>query len=104
MEVADVSPALHERLGQEATVGLLDLFNTARQEWTTDVTIAAVERFDRRLLDETSSVRTALAKTEAALREVDAGLRQEIRDVRAMLRQEIRDVDSGLRQQIRDFD
>lgn len=117
MERADVPLALHERLGAEATAGLLELFDTARQEWTADVTTAAVERFERRLSEESANWRVALARTEAALRlemhdgfaslrqEMrggDASVREEIRGVEASLRQQIREVDASLRQDMRD--
>jgi hypothetical protein len=106
MEVADVAPALRERLGPEATVGLLALFETARQDWTADVTTAAVERFERRLTDEMSGMRVALAQTEAALRqqvlEGDASLRREMSALAAALRQEINDQGIALRQEIND--
>ena len=100
MEVADVSPALQDRLGAEATAGLLDLFNTARQEWTTDVTTAVVERFERRLLAETSDIRVAVAHSEAALRLEIAGLRGEMREGNASLRQEMTHSHASLRQEM----
>jgi hypothetical protein len=100
MEVADVSPALQDRLGPEATAGLLDLFNTARQEWTTDVTTAAVERFEGRLLAETSDIRVAVAHSEAALRLEIAGLRGEMREGNASLRQEMTHGHASLRQEM----
>ena len=34
MEVTAVSPALRERLGADATVGLLALLEASRQEWS----------------------------------------------------------------------
>jgi hypothetical protein len=126
MDVADVAPALQARLGSEGTAGLLALFETARQEWTVDVTTAAVERFERRLTDEISSTRVALAQTAAALREQlaqtegsfreqlaqtagafreqlaqsDASLRHELARTETALRKEIVEGDAGLRQEM----
>jgi hypothetical protein len=108
MEVEDVSPALQHRLGPEGTVALVELFDQARQEWTVDVTSAAVERFERRLSDELNATRTEMRAADASLREeiraVDANLRVEIRAVDANLRAEIRAVDASLRAEIRAVD
>lgn len=102
----DVAPALQERLGSEATAGLLALFGTARQEWTVDVATAAVERFEHRLTDEMSGMRVALAQTEAALRqqiiEGDSKLRQEVSAHTATLRKEMGDQGVALRREISD--
>jgi hypothetical protein len=104
MEVSDVAPALRERLGSEATVGLLALFETARQAWTADVTSAAAERFERRLAEEMAAVRVAMAQTEGAVRqqivEGDAALRQEMSALAATLRQEMSALAGTLRQEI----
>jgi hypothetical protein len=88
MEVSDVSPALRERLGVEATVGLLRLFDTARQEWTGDVTTAAVERFEARLIEETARLGLEIAEFRASLQAEIAALRQESTTEFAALRQE----------------
>lgn len=93
MEVADVPPALRERLGPNGTAGLLGLFATAHQEWTADVTTAAVERFERRLTEEAANWRVALAQTEAALR-------LEMRDGDARLREKMRELGSDLRSEM----
>jgi hypothetical protein len=98
MEVGDVAPALQERLGPAATVGLLALFATARQKWTVDVTTAAVERFERRLGEEISAVRLEIAGLREELRTNNASLREELRTSNASLRQELRDGDAALRQ------
>jgi hypothetical protein len=88
MQVSDVSPALRERLGVEATVGLLRLFDTARQEWTGDVTTAAVERFEARLIEETARLGLEIAEFRASLQAEIAALRQESTTEFAALRQE----------------
>jgi hypothetical protein len=106
MEGADVAPALRERLGPEATVGLLALFEAARQDWTADVTTAAVERFERRLTDEMSGMRVTLTQTEAASRQQlaqsEAALRQQIGEGDASLRQEMSALAATLRKEIGD--
>ena len=79
MNANRVSPALRERLGHEATMGLAALLNDEEQLWRDRVlTIAAErfehglammsERFDRRLAEE-------LARSDRRLVEELAGLR-----------------------------
>ena len=104
MEVGDVAPALQERLGPAATVGLLALFATARQEWTIDVTTAAVERFERRLGEEISAVRLEIAGLRKELQTSNASLREELRLSNAGLREELRLSNASLRQELRDGD
>ena len=106
MEVNKVAAALQERLGPEATAGLLALFDTARQEWTAEVTIAAVERFERRLTEEISGVRVALAQSEGGLRkdfsEFGATIRREMTEQGAALRSEMADLGAALRREMAD--
>ena len=104
MEVGDVAPALQERLGPAATVGLLSLFATARQEWTVDVTTAAVERFERRLGEEISAVRLEIAGLREELRTGNVSLREEMHASDASLREEMRAMGASLRQELRDGD
>src|SRR5262245_982607 len=68
-----VSPALRERLGHEATIGLLELVDAEKSEWSDTVLIAAAdkitvavnaaaERYERRLAEEISGLRTAIVR------------------------------------------
>lgn len=84
MGTIDVSPALRERLGPEATVGLLDLLSETKKEWKTEVIEAAGDRFERRLVEETSKLRVEMTNGFAALR-------QEMATGFAMFRQEMAD-------------
>ncbi len=86
MEVHDVAPALQARLGPEGTAGLLALFDSARQDWTDDVTALAVERLERRLTEEISGVRVSIAQSDATLRVEMGGLREELRKEMSDLR------------------
>jgi hypothetical protein len=108
MVVEDVAPGLQERLGPEATDGLLALFETARRDWTGDVIATTGERFERRLTHELGLVRGELSALGADLREeMKAGfvsVREEMRDLRASLREEIRDGDAALLDEIRQGD
>ena len=69
MDSSNVPEVLQERLGAEATTGLLDLFDVTRREWTKDVMGLAVERFERRLVEEIASLRVEMARGEARLRD-----------------------------------
>jgi len=62
MAVNRVSPALRERLGHDATVGLLELVESDRVEREERVLSIAVERFERRLAEELADLRVALVR------------------------------------------
>ena len=85
--------ALRERLGSEGTDDLVWLFNTARIEWTGEIVNLAVERFERRLVEEISSLRVEMARGHATLREElareSATLREALAQQGAALRVEI---------------
>ena len=93
MDTSVVSAAVRERLGIEATAGLVDLLEVARQEWTDEVMVLSSERFERRLVEEASAVRLDVVRGNAALRHEVGELRLELRlgfaDVRQDLRQEV---------------
>ena len=91
-----MSPALQQRLGVEGTVGLLELFDTARHEWTAQVTTVALDQFERRLTHEATNLRSEM-------KALGSDLRGEMRDLAATLRAEMRDGDNGLRLEIRDL-
>jgi hypothetical protein len=82
MRVADVPPALRQRLGPEASDGLLAAFDQAKQEWMEDAMTQSVDRFERRLAEEMAAMRaelrTALAEQGAALRTEIAASRTDI--------------------------
>ena len=61
MESTAVPPALRERLGGEGTVGLLELLETTRRAWSTDVTTTCLDRFERRLVEEVAGLRVEIA-------------------------------------------
>jgi hypothetical protein len=90
-----MSPALHERLGIEATVGLLELFDTARQEWTADMTTTISDRFERRIMEEIGALRAEnrefAANLRADMRELGVSLRAEIREMGATVRAEMKE-------------
>jgi hypothetical protein len=57
VEARHVSPVLSHRLGHEATVGLLELLDRERVEWSDHVLNIGAERFERRLIEEVSNLR-----------------------------------------------
>jgi hypothetical protein len=57
-----VSLALRDRLGHDATTGLLDLVDGAHAEWKDDVMTAVADRFERRLTEEISGLRVAITR------------------------------------------
>jgi hypothetical protein len=89
MNAGTVPNALSERLGVEATTGLVDLIGIVERDMTEAVIVRSVERFERRLVEEVSQLRVEM-------REGDAALRLEVRDVR----HELAAFGSGLRQEM----
>ena len=88
-----VPGVLRERLGPEATGGLLEVLEMAHREWRDDVIAVCAERFERRLVEETSKLHVAIVQGDAALRQemtaMGADLRQEMTAMGADLRQEM---------------
>lgn len=52
-----VSKAVRDRLGDEATFGLIDMVESANTGWSEHVLSLATERFERRLTEEISGLR-----------------------------------------------
>jgi DNA anti-recombination protein RmuC len=104
MDSEAVPAALRERLGPEATTGLLDLLHSARLDWRDDVIAACGERFERRLAAEMSGLRLEITQGDAALRqemtELGASLRQDMKELGAGLRQEMTELGASLRQEM----
>ena len=100
MDSSNVPVALQERLGAEATAGLLRLFEVERTEWTQDVISRSVERFEQRLVGELAGVRTEMARGEARLREEIASVRVEMARGEARLHGEIGHTGAMLREEM----
>ena len=104
MDIDAVPDALKERLGAEATGGLLQLLGHAHREWRADVIAVCAERFERRLVEEVSAVRVQMAGGESSRRQdipaLGAALRQEMAAMRADLRQEMAAMRANLRQEM----
>ena len=101
MDVERVAPALREKLGLEATAGLLGLLDVAQEEWATAVITAAVDRFEHRLTTESAGLRVSMAEQGAKLRqemaEQGVQLRREVVEQIGQLRQGIHEGDGKLR-------
>ena len=69
MEPTGVPAALRERLGQEATAGLLEFSQTTGRAWREDVLSVVTDRFERRLTEEISGLRVDMANGFASLRQ-----------------------------------
>jgi dsDNA-specific endonuclease/ATPase MutS2 len=104
MDISDVPGPLQDRLGHEATAGLIELLAAAREEWTAEMLERIGDRFERRLTDETTKVRVEMVQGFAALRqEMAVGvsqLRQEMAAGVSQLRQEMAVGLSQLRQEM----
>ncbi len=96
MESTAVPEALRARLGGEGTAGLLELLGSAQREWTGEVTTFCLDRFERRLVEETAGLRVDMAEGHATLRTDIANLRGEMTQMDGRLRTEI----AGLRGEV----
>ena len=62
MRANGVASARRERVGHEATLGLLDLFETEQEIWSARMLSVTVERQERRLSEEIADLRVALVR------------------------------------------
>ena len=102
MAIARVPRGLAERLGEDGTQGLITLLASTRTEWTDDVLAIAVDRFERRVGIEVSSLRVDLTREIATLRQDMtkgmSALRQDMTQDMSALRQDMTQDMSALRQ------
>jgi hypothetical protein len=101
MEMERVPAALQERLGLEATSGLLQLLDSTHREWKADMMTACTDRFERRLVEEIASVRIQIAQVEASIRrdmaEMGASIRQDMMEMGASIRQDMAEMGADIR-------
>jgi hypothetical protein len=104
MDIELVPDALRERLGLEATTGLLQLLDRAHREGRADLMDASADRYERRLAEEIGGVRVQIAQVEGALRrdmaEMGASIRQEMAEMGASIRQEMAEMGASIRQEM----
>jgi hypothetical protein len=78
MQVERVRPALRERLGYRGTADLVDFRGHCREEWQADVVGVVGDRFERRLVEESSKLHVEMAQGFATVRGDLADQRSEI--------------------------
>jgi hypothetical protein len=100
MDIHGVPEALQQRLGPEGTAGLLQLLADSRKECAADVINVVGDRFERRLVEETSKLRVEMAQGFATMREEIGALRHEMSTLASALRQEMAAGTSALRQEM----
>jgi hypothetical protein len=94
-----VPAALRDRLGDEATFGLIELLDGERNEWREQVLSVAADRFERRLTEEVSGLRVEF---RTALHDGLAHLRDDMHDGLARLRNDMHDGLARLRDDMHD--
>jgi hypothetical protein len=62
MHATSVPPALRERLGHDATIGLLEYVDSEHMAWSERVLSVGVDRFERRLAEELAQLRVTLVR------------------------------------------
>jgi hypothetical protein len=104
MNIERVPLDLRERLGDGATASLVELLDDVKTGCASEVMGMAGDRFERRLIEETSALRVEMARGFAAVRqeiaESRADVRQEIVESRAAVRQEIVESRAAVRQEM----
>ena len=75
MKAMRVPVALQDRLGPEATFGLIEMFDSEMEREREQVLSVAADRFERRLTEEISTLRVEVGRE---LHEGLAGIRQEL--------------------------
>lgn len=106
MDLERVSPALRQRLGPEGSAGLVKFFDAAGEDWTDRAIEIVADRFERRVIEETSKVRVEVANGLSAVRHEMAlglaGVRQEMAEGLAAVRQDMAKGHADLRNAIAD--
>ena len=78
MGAVSVPVALSDRLGEPATAALIQMFEEERQARTEAIVQQCTDRFERRLVEEGSKLRTEFGELRSDVRLEIAGLRTEI--------------------------
>lgn len=80
MDAGTIPEALSARLGLEATLELAHLLEQTERNVTDTVLMRSIDRFECRLIEETSKLRVDMLRGEAALRTEIQGVRADLRD------------------------
>lgn len=86
MRSHDVPEVLQSRLGPAAPAGLVDVLESSQAEWSERVLNLAVERFERRLAEETAAIRVDMAQGFGSLK---AEFHKDLHEGLAAVRQEV---------------
>jgi len=78
MDAREVSPALAARRGPAATLDLVDLIDRSERQCVETMLTQSVERFERRLGEEVSSLRVDVIQGHATLRQEIAGQKADL--------------------------
>lgn len=78
MAAIRVPKAVRDRVGDEATFGLLEMLESANASWSEHVLTVATERFERRLTHEISGLREEFHRSLAEVRQEIAATRFEL--------------------------
>lgn len=78
MRAARLPAALSDRLGEEGSAALVELFDANRRACADEVMMQCAERFERRLIEETSKLRIEMHAGFAAVRHEMADSRFEL--------------------------
>ena len=104
MDIERVPAPLQERLGFEATSGLLQLLESTRREWRDDVIAGCSDRFERRLVEEIASVRVQTTQVESSIRrdmaELGANIRQDMAKMETGIRRDMGELGASLRREM----
>ena len=100
MESTAVPDALRVRLGGEGTAGLLDLLDSAQREWTGEVKTLCLDRFERRLVEETVRLRVDIANLRGEMTQMDGKLHAEIAGLRGEMSGKLAHTEGSLRTEL----
>jgi len=107
MSPARIPGALLEKIGAPASAELIELLDTQQRTLTEAVMSQCAERFERRLVEETSKLRVDLVQTQGDMRQGFAELRGEMHQgfaaVRGEMRQGFAEVRGEMRQGFADI-
>ena len=82
MAAVEVPVALSERLGEPATAALIQMFEDERRARTEVIVQQCTDRFERRLVEETSKLRTEFGQLRTEFSELRTDVRVEISGLR----------------------
>ena len=99
METTVVPPALRDRLGNEGTLGLVELMQANNNALRDEVIDIATDRFERRLSTEIGAVRVEMTNGFASLRQEISAVRLETANGLAAVRLETTNGLAAVRQE-----